>query len=166
VRAGHPGNALRGTRQSASARRVKLSMIESGDVGTLRRDIELGSQTVSLDADRPVACVWGRGPFDKALAAILAHLLVKAICFSSLAIGRSSAQIRHYVRRLRHQAGRAKTVLCLWGHDIGDLRGIGSRIDLDSDFYASSFKEVIACLLSPRFPNESEKDTSSAVNAA
>jgi predicted PurR-regulated permease PerM len=171
---------------------AKKAAKRSPSIGRSGKPEAAGREPVSSTPkdDRRVACLWGRGPFDKALAAVLAHLLernglgaqldatedssvarlghaeLRAICLSSLAIGRSSAQIRHYVRRFRHQSGRPKTVLCLWGHDVADLRRIGSRIALDCDCHAASFKEAIACLLSPRSTDEPERQTGSAVDAA
>jgi hypothetical protein len=125
--------------------------------------------------DVEVFCLWGRGPFDKALAEILAQLAkrngfrarldaawessevtgfagseLRITCFSSLLIGRSSAQLRQYMKRLRRLAANSKILLCLWGREIGELRSTDSGIDLDFDFYASSFKEAISWLLSAR----------------
>jgi predicted PurR-regulated permease PerM len=120
-----------------------------------------------------IACLWGRGPFDKALASVLAQLLerhgvkpqigvaaetsnviklgspdVQVVCLSSLHIGRSSAQIRYSVRRMRSRFPEAKVLLCLWGEELGDLRRRDQAIDRDADSYAASFKEALDCLRS------------------
>jgi hypothetical protein len=120
-----------------------------------------------------IACLWGRGPFDKALAAVLAQLLekhglkpqvglasetsnviklgspeVKVVCLSSLHIGRSSAQIRYSVRRMRGRFAQAKVLLCLWGDDLGELGGRDQAINRDADCYAASFKDALDCLRS------------------
>jgi hypothetical protein len=112
-------------------------------------------------ADYGVACVWGRGPFDKAVASILAQLLerlglkaelevgsgsskvvrlgnpeLKVICLSSLAIGRSSAQIRYSIRRMRNRFSQAKVVLCSWGQDLHELRSPEQATNGDADCYA------------------------------
>jgi predicted PurR-regulated permease PerM len=124
--------------------------------------------------DVGVACIWGRGPFDKSLASTLAQLLerhglkaqlgvtsetpnlirlgnpeVRVVCFSSLNIGRSSAQIRYSLRRLRARYSQAKVLLCLWGQDIGELRNPDQSLAHKADCYATSFKEAIDCLRSP-----------------
>jgi predicted PurR-regulated permease PerM len=123
--------------------------------------------------DCGIACLWGRGPFDKALASVLAQLLekhglksqvglasetsnviklgnpeVKVVCFSSLHIGRSSAQIRYSIRRMRGRFAQAKVLLCLWGDDLGELRGRDQAIDRDAECYAASFKDALDCLRS------------------
>jgi hypothetical protein len=72
----------------------------------------------------------------------------KIICFSSLVIGRSSAQVRQYLKRLRRLAGQSKIMLCLWAGDIGELSTRDSGTDLNFDLYASSFNEAISCLTS------------------
>jgi hypothetical protein len=129
--------------------------------------------------DVGVACIWGRGPFDKSLAATLAQLLerhgleaqlgvtsetpnlitlgnpeVRVVCFSSLNIGRSSAQIRYSLRRLRTRYSQAKVLLCLWGQDIGELRNPDQSLGQKADCYATSFKEAIDCLRSPELLGE------------
>jgi predicted PurR-regulated permease PerM len=126
-----------------------------------------------LPEDCGIACLWGRGPFDKALATVLAQLLekhglkpqvgsgaeasnvirlgspeVKLVCFSSLHIGRSSTRIRYSVRRMRDRFAQAKVLLCLWGEDLGELVGHERAGDRDADGYAASFKDALDCLRS------------------
>jgi hypothetical protein len=118
--------------------------------------------------DVGVACVWGRGPFDKSLAFILAQLLerhglkaqldptsetpnlislgnseVRVVCFSSLNIGHSSAQIRYSLRRLRTHYPQAKVLLCLWEQDIGEPRNLDRSPAHKADWYAASFEGAI-----------------------
>jgi predicted PurR-regulated permease PerM len=123
--------------------------------------------------DVGVACVWGRGPFDKSVALILKQMLerrglkaqlgvpaetpnliglgrpeVRVVCFSSLNIGRGSAQIRYSLRRLGVRYSQAKVLLCLWGQDLGELRNPDQTIAPKADCYATSFKEALDCLRS------------------
>jgi predicted PurR-regulated permease PerM len=123
--------------------------------------------------DVGVACVWGRGPFDKSVALILKQMLerrglkaqlgvpaetpnliglgrpeVRVVCFSSLNIGRGSAQIRYSLRRLGMRYSQAKVLLCLWGQDLGELRNPDQTIAPKADCYATSFKEALDCLRS------------------
>ncbi len=131
----------------------------------------------SLQPDRlpdiGVACLWGRGPFDKALASMLAQVLersglkpqlgvnpetpnlirlgsseARVVCFSSLNIGRGSAQMRYSLRRLRVRYSQAKVLLCLWGQDLGELQKPDQAIARQADCYATSFKEALDCLRS------------------
>jgi hypothetical protein len=119
-----------------------------------------------------VACLWGRGPFDKALASILVQLLERlglkaelditsdsskvvrlsnpdrsVICLSSLTIGRSSAQIRYSIKKMRGRFSQAKVLLCAWGQDFGESSS-QDKTDGDADCCASSFESAINCLRS------------------
>jgi hypothetical protein len=156
---------------------------EDTDTAPETADDKQSSRDGSPQPDRlpdvGVACLWGRGPFDKSLASILAQLLerrglkpqlsarsetpnlirlgnpeVKVVCFSSLNIGRGSAQIRYSLRRLHTRHSQAKVLLCLWGQDLGELRNPDQTIARNADCYATSFNEAIDCMRSAELLGE------------
>lgn len=133
-------------------------------------------------ADSGTTCLWGRGPFDKALAAILAQLIEReglkaqlglasetsnvvrlgspettVVCFSSLNVGRSSAQMRYSIRRMRGRFAQAKFVLCLWGQDHETLRSHERAVDRTADRYAASFKAALSCLSSEELLDQAQR---------
>ena len=166
---------------------------EAGDAASEQADAE-GSHADTSEREPPeelpecgVACLWGRGPFDKALASILAQLLarhglepevglaaetsnviklgspeVEVVCFSSLHIGRTATQIRYSVRRIRARFAQAQLVLCLWGEDVDELRRRNQVVDRDADCFAPSFAQALDCLRSEECLGEARPSGSAA----
>ena len=114
----------------------------------------------------PVLCVAGRGPFDGAVAMMLAQLLekhglgcrfeadaavsssnivrlnsagVNIVCLSYLDVGSSPVHLRHSMRRIRRQTPGAAVVACVWGHEENESRDANDAADL----YVSSLREAL-----------------------
>jgi predicted PurR-regulated permease PerM len=118
----------------------------------------------------PVLCVAGRGPFDGAVAMMLAKLLekhglgcrleadaavsssnvvrlnsigVNMVCFSYLDLGSSPAHLRHSIRRIRRQIPGAALVAGLWGHEEDATRE-QLRATAGADHYVSSLRKALS----------------------
>ena len=121
-----------------------------------------------------VACVAGRGPFDDAVSAMLAQLLVqrgvaarkilhtsvsretiaqldlsavKVIAVSYLELGGAPAQLRYLIRRLRHRAPHATVIAGLWPTGAAVLNEPEAQKALGGDRYVASMREAIDATL-------------------
>ena len=127
----------------------------------------------SASAERRIACVAGRGPFDEAVSAMLAQLLaqhdmpacvithaavsrerigeldlqgVAVLALSYLELEGSTAHLRYLTRRLRHHAPDAAIVVGLW-RDQDPLPNDSALRDGDAgdaSAYVKSLRQAIA----------------------
>jgi predicted PurR-regulated permease PerM len=124
----------------------------------------------SASVDRRIACIAGRGPFDEAVSAMLAQLLVQrdipacvithtaasrerigqldlqgvaVLALSYLELEESTAHLRYLTRRLRHHAPDAPIVVGLW-RDRDQLSNDGTLRDgLGQAAYVTSLNQAI-----------------------
>jgi hypothetical protein len=123
-----------------------------------------------------VACVAGRGPFDDAVAAMLAQLLaqrgiasrrvphnavsrdaiahldiadVTAVVVSYLELAGTPTRLRSLVKRLRARAPAARIVAGLWPEGDATLRDENARQVLGGDACVGSLRQAIDAAVAP-----------------
>jgi hypothetical protein len=121
-----------------------------------------------------VACVAGRGPFDDAVAAMLAQLLVqrgvssrvvpyaavsreaiadldsadvRVFAVSYLELAGTPTRLRSLVRRLRSRAPAARIVIGLWPEGDAILRDAGAQQLLGADACVGSLRSAVDATL-------------------
>ena len=161
--------ALRRDRTSAIAETV-LAVIE--DLGEHAEAIEAnsGSMSRSSSASRVVACVAGRGPFDEAVAAMLAQLLeqrdvpaqrvpyaavsrdrmaqlegdqIAALTVLSVALDGAPAHFRYLLRRLHVRFPQTPMIAGVWRERDAPPRDVELRKTLCADVLVTSLRAAV-----------------------
>ena len=134
------------------------------------RDDRPAAPACDASVDRRIACVAGRGPFDEAVSAMLAQLLVQhnmpacvvthsaasrdrigqldlqgvtVLALSYLELEGSTAHLRYLTRRLRHHAPDAPIIVGVWRDQDPLLDDIALRDGLGDAAYVTSLHQAI-----------------------
>ena len=145
-------------------------------VADLTKYAEPPSGTGRLASQHLVACVAGRGPFDDAVAAMLAQLLeqkgattrriphaavardaigaldlsgVSAIVLSYVELTGSPPHLRYLVARLRQRASHVPIVVGLWPEGESVLSDSTLREGVGADRYVASLRAAVDAVLDP-----------------
>ena len=163
----------RGTIDRPRAERMTRAMLDVLDELAERAEDE-GASAPAVVPEGAIACIAGRGPFDDAVSAMLAQLLVRrhaeprrighaavsrdaiaqldlsgvrVIVLSYLELAGSPAHLRYLIRRLRQQAPDAAVVVGLWPEGEQALANADVQRAIGADRYVRSLAEATEAAL-------------------
>ncbi|NIX78303.1 AI-2E family transporter [Microvirga terricola] len=180
-------------RQLAQVKEVAHALVQ--DLNSYE-DVTEGVSTLEIGeswkADGAILCVAGRGPLDKAAAAMLTQLLekhglgrrtipyeavsrsaafnldvggVQMVCLCALDISGTPAHLRYLLQRLRKLVPDIPILVGLWSKDNAVLKDTSLQAALGADYYVSSLREALSICVKLANGEEEPRESGSSASS-